>query len=261
MKTRTAALNRRTAGGIDLASLIVIGVVVVAVAVTGFSIYRGGALKSELVRARGDADRERAELQSQIKTASAKIREAAEQTTQMQAQVDVAKTEAATAKANAASQVNQLQLQLDQSKRQTVEANSKVQRLSTELASLRTQLQESSVSPSPAPAPAPAKVQPAPAPAAAVNPEPANLARLPLNVSFKKAPLGDSNALALQNTSNSSLALAVKFSNPSESKEVQVKLDPGASREIGWLGAWVLAPGDKVEIKSAGYAAIVRTAP
>jgi len=229
----------------------------VAVAVTGFFIYRGGALKSELVRARGDAEKERAELQAQIKAASTKAREAADQTAQLQAQVDLAKAETATAKANASSQLNQLQLQLDQSKRQAVESQGKVQKLSTELAGLRAQLQD----PAPAPAPTPVKVStPAPAPAA-VTPEPASLARLPLNVSFKKAPLGENNALALQNTSNNSLSLAVKFSNTSESKEVQLKLDPGASREIGWLGAWVLAPGDKVEIKSVGYAAIVRTAP
>jgi len=255
MKKRTARLNRRTLGGIDLGSLIVIGVVVVAVAVTGFFIYRGGALKSELVRARGDAEKERAELQAQIKVASTKAREAADQTTQLQTQVDLAKAETATAKANASSQLNQLQLQLDQSKRQAAESQGKLQKLSTELAGLRAQLQD------PAPTPAPVKVTaPAPAPAA-VTPEPASLARLPLNVSFKKAPLGENNALALQNTSNNSLSLAVKFSNTSDSKEVQVKLDPGASREIGWLGAWVLASGDKVEIKSAGYAAIVRTAP
>jgi predicted ribosome-associated RNA-binding protein Tma20 len=98
----------------------------------------------------------------------------------------------------------------------------------------------------------------APAPA---KPAASTLKQLPLNASFKKAMMLDGNALALENTSTSSLSLTVRFSNRSGSKEFQVKLDPGAVKEMGWLGAWVLAPGDKVEIESPGYESIVKTAP
>jgi hypothetical protein len=40
-----------------------------------------------------------------------------------------------------------------------------------------------------------------------------------------------------------------------------VILEAGVAKEMGSLGAWLLASGDKVEIESANCDSIVKTAP
>jgi len=86
---------------------------------------------------------------------------------------------------------------------------------------------------------------------------------MPLSVSFRKAELGDGNAVLLQNTSNSTLSVTATFSNPSAtaSKVFRLVLDSGAVKELGSLGAWKLSPGDRVQVESSGYDPIVKTAP
>jgi hypothetical protein len=84
---------------------------------------------------------------------------------------------------------------------------------------------------------------------------------LPISATFKKAPMLDGIALALQNTSSETLPLTVRFSNRGGSKAYEVRLEPHTVKEVGWLGDWVLAPGDKVEVRGLGYQPIVKTAP
>jgi flagellar biosynthesis GTPase FlhF len=250
-------MNPKIAGGIDLSSLIVIVVVLLTIGVAVFFANRGSTLKSQLKLAQEDANKQTVQLQSQIDAAAAKVREATDQLPQLQSQADQARAEAATAKASAekaSRQTAELQVQLDQARREAADAKAKAEKNSAEAAKLRAQL-EAQVTAPPPDKPAQAE-QPAP-----VKPEASNLKQLPLNVAFKKAPMLDNNALAIQNTSTAGLSLTVRFSNPAASKEFQVALEPGAAKEIGWLGAWVLASGDKIEIKSAGYETIVKTAP
>jgi hypothetical protein len=251
-----ASPNPAAAGGVDVFSLIVIVVVLLAIVVTGFFVYRNSTLKSQLTQAQNDARKQSIELQSQVDAANGKARASADQVVQLQSQADQTKAEAASAKANAekaSSQAAELQAQLVQARREAAEAKANADKASAEAAKLKAQLQAQA-------APAPDKPAPAAKPAP-VKPEVSSLKPLPLNASFKKAPMLDSNALALENTSAASLSLTVRFSNPTASKEFQVTLEPGAVKEMGWLGAWVLAAGDKVEIKSAGYETIVKMAP
>lgn len=259
-QTRSAATAGRKAGrGIDLASLIVVIVVVLAVGVAAFFVYRGSSLKSQLRQARNDVQQQRARLQLRIDSAAAKARESAGQVARLQSELDLAKTAAASASANAeqaSNRVAELQTQLTQAKGHAAEAEANAKKASAEVAKLKSLLQtrvqaEAPAMQEPAQAESPAPLQPAAS----------GLKRLPLDVSFQKAPMLDGNALALKNTSSAILSVTLRFSNRSESKEIPVTLDPGAVKELGWLGDWVLASGDKVEIRSAGYQAIVKRAP
>jgi colicin import membrane protein len=240
----------------------VIVVVLLAIAVAIFFAFRSSSLNSQLTQARDDARKQDVQLQSQIDAAAAKVRELTNQLARVQSEADQAKTEAASAKANAAkasSQVAELQTQLDQARRQAAEAKANAEKAAAEAAKLKAELEAQAQR---ARSAAPTQDKPAPAdPPARVKPEASGLKPLPLNVTFRKAPMLDGKALALQNTSTASLSLTVKFSNAAASKEFKVKLEPGAAREMGWLGDWVLVAGDKVEIKSAGYETLVKTAP
>lgn len=263
--SRTAApASPKTAGGIDISSLIVIGVVVLAVIAAAFFVYRGSMLKAELVQAREDTQKQHTEMQSQIDAANSKVRESAGQLTQLQAQVGSAKAEAASAKANAekaSRQVAALKTELEQANHQTALANANAKRAAAEAARWRAQLQaqtRAQAQPQPA-TPAPAKPAP-PTPPAPVKHAAPTLKPLPLSVTFKEDPQFQGVTLALQNTSTASLSLTVRLASPG-SKATVVQLKPDAAQEIPWLGDRLLASGDKIEIQSAGYAPVVKTAP
>jgi hypothetical protein len=175
-----------------------------------------------------------------------------------QAKADVASAKAGAEKASG--EVAGLRTQLDQAKRQAAEAKAGADKTAAQVTQLQAQLAALARAQAQAATPEPAKPAEA-GQTAPVKPAVSSLKKMPLNASFKKAPMLDGNALLIQNTSTASLSLTVKFSNPSGSKEFPVTLEPGAVKEMGWLGAWVLAAGDKVEITSPGCDTIQKTAP
>jgi flagellar biosynthesis GTPase FlhF len=254
---RPALSARLAAGGVDVSSLIVIVVVVLAIGVAGFAVFRGNTLKSELTKAQKQAT----ELKAQADDAHAKARASTDQAAQLQSLADQAKADAATAKAaadKAATQAAELKTQVEQARRQAADAKAAEQKAAAELAKLQAQLQAQAQALAQAPTPTTSK----PAdPTAVAKPVASSLKPLPVKASFKKAPMLEGNALVIESTSATSMSLIVRFSNRTASKDFPVTLEPGAVKEMGWLGAWVLASGDKVEIISAGYETLVKTAP
>ncbi len=237
---------------------------VVLLIVAAFFIYRSIALQSQLTQTRD----EKVQLQSRLDTvqaevgnAEAKARESADQAAKLQSQVDQAKAEVTSAKADAekaSGDVTELQTQLVLARRQAADSKANAEKAMAKVAQLQAQAQTQAATPAPdkpAQIAQPAQAKPAGSTAGS------SLKPMPLIASFKKSMMLDRTALAIQNTSTANLAVTVKFSNSTSSKEFQVTLEPGAVQEMGWLGLWILASGDKAEIKSAGYETIVKTLP
>jgi hypothetical protein len=236
-----------------------IGLVVAAI-VAIFFIYRTIALGSQLKQSRTES----AQLQAQVDKARADATKAeatarglSEDMAKLQSQLELAKGETAAAKATAdkaTSRAAGLQGQFEQAKRETAEARASADKASAELAKLQAQLQaQQAAAKSPA-----AMVEPVSVKAPLANAKP-----MPVNVSFRKAEVGDGKAVVLQNTSNKSLNVTVKFSDPAatRSKEYHLAMDAGGTKELGWLGAWILASGDRIDIESTGFNSIIKTAP
>ena len=235
----------------------------VALLVAGYFIFRTVSMQPMLVQAKSDNSQLRTQLdeaKAESVTARANANELTETVSQLQKQQKQLQTETASARASAdkaAGEIATLQAQLRQSQSEASVAKANAQRANSELAKLQARLQPTTAAPTPAPAvatPAP----PAPAAAAAPRGKP-----LPVSVSFRRAEVGDGNAVLLQNTSSATLSIAATFSNPSTtaSKTYRLVLDSGATKELGSLGAWKLASGDRIAIESTGYDSIVRTAP
>jgi hypothetical protein len=244
---------------IDLASIIVIIVVFLAAGGAAFFGYRASSLKSQLMQARSDVQKQRAALQSQIAAANAKVRESVDQLAPLQSQVDQARAEAANARANAeqlSGQITEFQTRLEQARQESDAAKVNAEKASAEVTQLKAQLKEQTSSAVSAP-----DQLAQPKSSTAGRSEAAGLGQLPMNVAIKKAPIGNGNALSFQNTSAGSLSLTVKFSNQTGSREYYVKLEPGTAKELGWVGDWLLASGDRIELSAAGYDVIVKTVP
>jgi hypothetical protein len=246
------------AGGVDLS---LIGMAVLAV-VAAFFIYRTVAMQSQVTKARNESTQLRSQvgnLQTDLKQAQDKTKESSDLAAQLQAQANKAQADVASAKASAekaSGEAANLRTQLDQAKRQAADAKASADKVSAQLAKLQAQIQAQAQTQAQTPTEAKPPAQPAP-----VKPVVSNLKPMPLSASFKKAQMLDGNALTVQNTSTASLSVAVKFSNQNSNKVFQVTLEPGAMKEMGWLGPWVLTTGDKVEIESPGYETIIKTAP
>jgi multidrug efflux pump subunit AcrA (membrane-fusion protein) len=230
------------------------------VVVAGFFIYRTITLQSQLRQARDESVQLQAqvnEARAELGKAEANVRGLAEETAKLQPQLKQAQVDAATAKANAekaSAEVANMQAQLDQAKRGAAEARVNAEKASAEVARLQGQMQAQSQ-----PESKPAQVESAPQ-----KPAAANSSHMPLSATFRTALIGSGQqALVIQNTSNDTLSVNVKFTNPGSgaNKEYRLALDGGAVKELGSLGAWILATGDKIEIESAGYDPIVMTAP
>jgi len=217
-------------------------------------------LQTQLTQAKNDS----VQLQSQLDQArgemgksQANVREVSDQATNLQAQLERAKVDVADAKANAdkaSGEVAQLRAQLEQASSEAAAAKGMAQKAAGEITMLKAQLQ--------------AQPKPAAAETAPVKPPPVgNLKELqkemPVGVSFRKALVGDGNAVVLQNTSSNSLPVNVRFTDPTatRTKEYRLVLDAGATKELGSFGAWKLASGDKIEIESVNYDTITKTAP
>jgi colicin import membrane protein len=239
--------------------MLKIGLVVLVI-VAAFFIYRSIALQSQFTQTRD----ERVQLQSRLDTvqaevgnAEAKARELADQAAKLQSQVDQAKAEVTSAKADAekaSGDMTELQTQLVLARSQAAESKANAEKAMAKVAQLQAQAQTQAATPAPdKPAQAGQSAQ--------VKPAGSSSKPMPLIASFKKSMMLDRTALAIQNTSTANLAVTVKFSNSTSSKEFEVTLEPGAVQEMGWLGLWILASGDKAEIKSAGYETIVKTLP
>jgi hypothetical protein len=235
----------------DFRLLAAIVVVFLAIVGSAFFAYRASSLKSQLAQVRIDAEKQHNELQSQIGIANTKARESANQLAALKAKADKAQVEAAnslTQSEQLSGQVGALQTQLANARNDFATAKASAQKASAELAKLKTQLQNQ---PSAA-APVADKVSQVPVVAGK---------ELPLKVTLKKAPLGNGNALTFQNSSTASLPMVAKFSNVTGSREYNLTLEAGGTKELGWLGDWLLASGDKIELKSVGYQTMVKTVP
>ncbi len=237
----------------------------VALIVAGYFIFRTVSMQPMLVQAKSDNSQLRTQLdeaKAESVTARANANELTESVSQLQKQHKQLQTETASAKASAekaAGEIATLQAQLRQAQNETAMAKANAQKASSELAKLQARLQPTPAAPLPAPAVAtPAPPAPAPAVTAAPRSKP-----MPLSVSFRKAEVGDGNAVLLQNTSDTALSVTATFSNPSAtaSKTYRLVLNSGAVKELGSLGAWKLSSGDRVQVESSGYDPIVRTTP
>lgn len=79
---------------------------------------------------------------------------------------------------------------------------------------------------------------------------------LPVKVTFRKAVLGNGYVLGIHNTSQQSLSLGVKLTNPTfnKTKTFRVDLDGGAVKEIGRSEGWTAMANDSIELVCAGFA-------
>ena len=203
-----------------------------------------------------------------------------DETTQLQNQLAQARNDAKTVQDNAdklTQEMSALKTELTEARNLYTETKATVDKLTSQLATLQSQLNEARAAaarskaaadkaaadlarlqastqsqPEPAPAPAPAATSTAPA----AQP-------MPVNVSFQKPEVGDGLNVVLQNSSTSTLPLRVKFVNPAtgKSKEYQISIESGGTKELGSLGAWKLASGDHVSIESGNFAPLLRIVP
>ncbi len=247
--------------GVDLVFKVGFGV---ALVVAGFFIFRTISLQPLLVQAKSDNSQLKSQLdqaKAESVTARANANELSDTVAQLQNQQKQLQSDTAAAKANAekaSSEVSGLQAQLRQAQSEAATAKANAQRTAGELAKLQARLQQPSpVTPSSAPVVV-AAAPPQPVTAAAPRAKP-----MPVSVSFRKAEVGDGNAVLLQNTSETTLSLTATFSNPSASasKVYRLVLNSGAVKELGSLGAWKLSSGDRIQIESAGFDSVVKTAP
>jgi multidrug efflux pump subunit AcrA (membrane-fusion protein) len=241
-----------------MAVLFKIGFVVLLIAAVFFVIL-AITMQSQLKQARNES----VQLQSQLTQArdemgkaQASAQELSGEATKLQAQLEQAKGELANAKANAekaSGEIARLQAQLERAKSEAADARANAEKASGELARLRVQPQAQ-----PQAQPKPIVVEPAP-----ITPTAASSKEMPLSVSFRNAIVGDGKAVVLQNTSSDTLLVNVKFTDPTATTHqvYHLVLDGGAIKELGSLGAWKLGSGDRIEIESADYAPIVKTAP
>jgi hypothetical protein len=235
-----------------------------ALVVAGFFIFRTISLQPLLVQAKSDNSQLQTQL-AQAKADSVKAQANANELTdavsQLQSQKQQLQTDTTAAKASAdkaAAQISALQAELKQAHNQTVMAKAEADKANGEVARLQARLS------TPAPAPAPVVQAPPQQVAAAAAPAVVTRAKpMPINVSFRKAEVGDGNALLLQNTSDSTVTANVTFSNASatRSKVFHLTFDSGTVKELGSLGAWKLASGDRIQIDSTGFDSVVKTAP
>lgn len=212
-------------------------------------------MQSQLKQARNES----IQLQSQseqargeLGKAQASARELSDEAAKLQAQLEQAKGEVANAKADAekaSGEVAKLQAQLEQAKSEAADAKANAEKASDEVAKLQAQFQ--------------AQPKPAGAEPVRIRPPAANSKEMPLSVSFRKPLVGDGKAVVLQNTSSNTLSVNVKFTDPTSSTNqvYHLMLNGGAIKELGSVGAWKLAPGDKIEIESADYTPIIKTTP
>jgi hypothetical protein len=233
-----------------------------ALVVAGYFIFSTVSMKPMLVQAKSDNAQLKTQLdeaKAESVTARANANELSETVAQLQKQQKQLQTDTASAKASAekaAGEIATLQAQLRQSQNDVTMAKASAQKANSELAKLQARLQPQAAAPAPAPAVAtPAAAAPA---VAAARGKP-----MPLSVSFRKAEIGDGNAVLLQNTSDTTLSVTATFSNPSASasKTYRLVLDGGAVKELGSLGAWKLSSGDRIQVESSGYEPVVKTAP
>jgi hypothetical protein len=82
--------------------------------------------------------------------------------------------------------------------------------------------------------------------------------QLPVQVTYRKALLGNGYVLALHNRTRESLALNVTLTNPTfnRTKTYSVVVDAGAIQEIGYLQGWTFTAGDQIEVDNAKYDAL-----
>ncbi len=220
-------------------------------AVASFFIACSVILQSRLKQTKNETVELRSQLEqarSEAGKAQANARGLSDERAKLQTRLEEVEGEGATAKANAekaSDEAAKLRAQLEQARSETAAAKANAQKASDELAKLRPQSKQTGAHTVP------------------INPMAANVKEMPLSVSFRKALLGDGNAVVLQNTSSQTLSVNVKFadSTASRSQEYHLVLDAGAIKELGSLGAWKLASGDKLRIESAAYDPILKTAP
>jgi len=233
--------------------LAVLCLLLIAVAV--FHVHHVHQLEAALNQNKDEATQLQNQL-AQARNDAKTVQENADKLTQesaaLKSQLADARSQYTDAKANLDKMTGQMatmQSQLNEARNAAARSKAAADRASAELARLQAATQS----------------QPEPAPAPAVSPNTAApLAQpMPLSVSFKKPEVGDGLNLVLQNVSPASLPIRVKFTNPTtgKSKEYQISIDSGASKELGSLGAWKLASGDRISIESGDYAPILRTAP
>ena len=233
----------------------------VALLIAGFFIFRTVSLQPLLVQAKSDNSQLKTQLdqaKADSVSARANANELSDTVTQLQAQQKQLQNQTATANANAEKadgEISGLQAQLRQAQNQAAMARAEAQKTAAELARLQARLQSTTAT---APAPAVVPTVPPPVTSAVTHSKP-----MPVSVSFRKAEVGDGNSVLVQNISDTDLLVNVTFTNPSStgSKTYHLKLAGGSAKELGSLGAWKLSPGDRVQIDSTGFDSIVRTAP
>jgi hypothetical protein len=234
-------------------SLLVAGLLV------GLSIYYGFQMRAQLSRARTDNAvllAQGNQMRVELRTAKANAQASEEQRAALQSQLDQAKAAGAQAQANADkawTDAAGLQAQLGRANRALADAKANAEKISTENAALRSQLQ--------AQAEAPEALSPSAmglVPHIAVGTMP-----LPVSAVFEKASLGDGQSLSIRNLSRAALPVTVSFTHPdsSRSQAFHLVLDAGSVKELGSMGAWILASGDKIVVQSPGCASLLMTAP
>ena len=93
---------------------------------------------------------------------------------------------------------------------------------------------------------------------AAENARVLSLPAMPIEVTYRKALLGDGLVTSFKNTSNRFLAVSAALSNPSlhQNKNFRIDLAPGQTREIGHMEGWAFSAGDTIFITHNEYRGI-----
>ena len=86
---------------------------------------------------------------------------------------------------------------------------------------------------------------------------------MPIEVTYRKALLGEGLVASFHNSSQKHLAVVVILTNPTlnQTKSLRLDLSPDVTREIGHLEGWAFASGDIIEIKHNDYRTLTVKVP
>lgn len=86
-------------------------------------------------------------------------------------------------------------------------------------------------------------------------PEAARARAIPVEISTRKAVLGNGLVLMFKNTSGKVITVSVRCTNPAfnTSKDFRLDVDPTTPALLGYAQGWPAASGDVVEIACEGY--------
>jgi hypothetical protein len=86
---------------------------------------------------------------------------------------------------------------------------------------------------------------------------------MPIEISYRKAPMGPGLVVDFKNRSNRSLSVAATFTNPTlhQEKTFRVDVPDNGVKEFGHLEGWAFASGDTIKVAHKEYKPLSVTLP